>query len=474
MLRRRVVLAAVAVGMLVASRASAQGPRIVFVEPPGDARVAGPSVAVVLAVEGATLAPAGSEVKPGEGHLHVYVDRAPADAGTPIPVDQPDVVHLGKPPFDARSIQLPDGKRTLTAQLGDASHKALPGEVAQVTLTVAPGFRGSGPLEPACAEVATGSGTVQLTFPKDGGNVQGAVRTSCSFKTEGGACSFEEVADRRIAGRFDARTGAVSATVSGSSERRLVAGPSGRCGGSHTSRLPDTALTGSFADGIVAGSVVGARFSAREGEVDLVTPGPAAPAPAASAAPKPARSGGMSSALLALIALGIVVAVGAVLTLVRRRSSGAAPAAAPPAAASAPPRPAPPKDIPAPAPAPSERPVSQTVVRPRPAAPPDPQPEPAPEPEPEPAEAQEPQPQPEPEPEPEPVPEPEPAPGPSPTVYKPRAQTPPPAPAYEEPPAPAPAAPSGAPGPIVRFCPDCGVERRPGSKFCTACGHLFE
>ena len=202
-------------------------PQVAFFAPTHDVRVGGPKVEVQLTVSNFRLIDANTPVLPGEGHAHVYIDREPVAPGQLIPTGLPDIVHLGKPPFDARSIQLSPGRHTLVAQLADSAHTALsPPAVASVTFVASPeAFRGRGLLQPGCAEVAQGSAAdVKLVFPGQGGLLQGVITSRCTFSTEGGTCQWSELSRRRVLGTYNPEAKSLSGMVSGSPERQLVSG----------------------------------------------------------------------------------------------------------------------------------------------------------------------------------------------------------------------------------------------------------
>jgi hypothetical protein len=410
---RRILAAAGAIVLFSAPiGAGAQGEaKIAFLTPRDGSTVAGPKVLVRLEVDGFTLVAAGSPVAGGEGHLHLFIDRDAAGAEQTIPADQPNIVHLGKSPFDEREIELADGQHTLVAELANSSHTTFrQPATAKVSFRVAPGFRGRGPLEPACAEVASGSGEVRLVFPTGGGTVQGLIDTKCGFDTEGGACKWEAVSRRRIDGAFDARSKVLNGAVAGTSERKLDAGPRDRCGKDESSTIPSEAFTATFTGDAVAGNLGQAKFTVRSdsGVTLAATPGPEATARAPVKTAAPASKSGSSFPVVPAVVAAVVVLGGAVLFVRSRRGRVPAPVA------DVPQRPAPPSPV--------APPITTSPV----ATPPEPQ-----------------QPQisipPPPPPPPAPVPEPAP---------------PPPAAQEEE----------------LRFCSNCGAERRGQHRFCTTCG----
>lgn len=134
--------------------ASAQGSARVSVESPREgSTVTGPKVEVKLRFQNFTPIAAGTAVKAGEGHAHVFVDRDPIAAGQLIPTDQPNIVHMGAAPFDTRQLDLQPGRHTLTAVLGDSSHRALDVPNARASFTVA----AAGQAPPRAADTGDGS-----------------------------------------------------------------------------------------------------------------------------------------------------------------------------------------------------------------------------------------------------------------------------------------------------------------------------
>jgi hypothetical protein len=164
----RRLLGVCVVGLILAGVAlpvgAQPGQKVSFVSPADGSTVTGPNVEVKLRVDGFTLVDAGSAVKAGEGHAHVFVDRNAVAAGQPIPTDQKDIVHFGKAPYDTRSIELQPGRHTLRAQLGDSSHVAQNISIATVTFTVAAAGQASPPSKPA----DTGDGSLADQGPGAG------------------------------------------------------------------------------------------------------------------------------------------------------------------------------------------------------------------------------------------------------------------------------------------------------------------
>lgn len=138
--------------------AAAQGaPRVSFTAPTEGSTVTGPRVEVKLRVDGLTLVDAGTAVKAGEGHAHLFIDRDPVAAGAAIPTDQSNIIHLGKAPYDTRTVDLTPGRHTLHAVLADSDHKALtPLASSRVSFTVSAAAQPSPPARAA----ATGDGSL--------------------------------------------------------------------------------------------------------------------------------------------------------------------------------------------------------------------------------------------------------------------------------------------------------------------------
>jgi hypothetical protein len=234
-------------------------PGVEIVAPAQDAVAAGPAVEVWLAITNLKAVDAGLPVEPGQGHAHLFVDRNPVRPGENIPTDQPNVVHLGKAPYDSRTLTLTEGAHTLWAQLGDSGHVALDLPTPKAAFVVAPGFRGKGTLEPSCAEVATGTSDARLVFPVGGGLVQGSISSRCGFRTEGGACSWISLSYRRVLGSFDARSAALRGDVYSATERRLEAGDPGRCGSGSVVGEPTTSISATLSGNGVSGTLGLAR-----------------------------------------------------------------------------------------------------------------------------------------------------------------------------------------------------------------------
>jgi hypothetical protein len=311
-------LIACAILFLLVAPANAQSKRgVAFVSPPAGATVAGPKVYVHVAFENLKPVAAGGIVRPGEGHAHILIDRDPVAHGQSLPTDQPNVVHLGKPPLTERSIDVGLGEHRLVAQLGNSAHKAMGASTAEVTINVVAGFRGRGALTPACAEVASGTGEVRLVFPSAGGHLQGSITSTCTFATDAGACGWQSVSDRRIYGSFDPGGRTLDGTTGGSTTRQLVSGTGSRCGNGGVDRLDQIPFRAAFADGIVSGTFGQAHFTVRS-DPSVVLENAVA---ASTTTPEPSKRSLIPSA----IAAGLIAVLGAggAYALARRRRRSA-------------------------------------------------------------------------------------------------------------------------------------------------------
>ncbi|HVL80916.1 MAG TPA: DUF4399 domain-containing protein [Actinomycetota bacterium] len=138
---RSAVRAMVALGVVVGAAwplaVGAQGSPSVRITAPRDgATVRGPQVEVRVQVQNFRTVDGGTEVRPGEGHAHILVNQQAPRPGEPVPQGE-GYVHLGSAPYDRRTIDLPPGRHTLTAVLGDSAHRVLdPVAAHTVTVTV--------------------------------------------------------------------------------------------------------------------------------------------------------------------------------------------------------------------------------------------------------------------------------------------------------------------------------------------------
>jgi hypothetical protein len=98
--------------------ASPAGAKVAITSPANGATVKSP-VKVTFAIEGMTLAPAGT-ADPNSGHHHLLIDTDLPALDQPIPKDA-NHVHFGKAQTEA-DVELPPGTHTLQLLLGDANH----------------------------------------------------------------------------------------------------------------------------------------------------------------------------------------------------------------------------------------------------------------------------------------------------------------------------------------------------------------
>lgn len=113
---------------------SPAGVKLTITSPSNGATISSPAT-VTFALEGMTVAPAGS-TEPNSGHHHLLVDTGLPPLDQPIPTDA-NHVHFGKGQTEAQ-VELAPGTHTLQLLLGDANHVPHDPPVAsdQITVTV--------------------------------------------------------------------------------------------------------------------------------------------------------------------------------------------------------------------------------------------------------------------------------------------------------------------------------------------------
>jgi hypothetical protein len=328
MIRTGLVVVASALLTISGVQTASAAPSTHFFSPQPDSRVAGPKVEVQIDAPGFKLVPAGTPVFEGEGHAHLLIDREPIAGGEIIPAGVADIIHLGTPPFDVREVSLSPGNHTLVVQLADSAHRALkPVATGKVTFTVASGeaFRGNGPLTPGCADIATGSAALSMVFPLQGGLVQGVMKSTCGFATEGGSCKFSEEGNHKILGGFDPETGTVDAKAYGKVTRRLVEGNPQVCGATSTSPQTESAINANYANGQVSGSLGGAQFTLKSNPALVLSAPPDAAATTATTAASATTEKDDDGLPVGRIALGLgavaLIAIAATPLIRRRRFS---------------------------------------------------------------------------------------------------------------------------------------------------------
>ncbi len=134
MIRRSVLIAAVALVMTAcATHMAVPAKRVYFVEP-ADGAVVGTTFKVKFGVAGMDLKPAGDET-PNSGHHHVLVNMESMPAGQAIPFS-PTHIHFGKAQTEGE-IKLTPGVYKLTMQFANKDHVSYGKEMAtSITVTV--------------------------------------------------------------------------------------------------------------------------------------------------------------------------------------------------------------------------------------------------------------------------------------------------------------------------------------------------
>ncbi len=104
-----------------AEEEAAPAVRVEIVEPAGGATVAGPDVRVRLEVTGIEIAPI-AEARPGTAHHHLFLDADVASWGEMIPLDDPQIVHMGDGRTEHTFAGLAPGPHRVIAVLADPAH----------------------------------------------------------------------------------------------------------------------------------------------------------------------------------------------------------------------------------------------------------------------------------------------------------------------------------------------------------------
>jgi hypothetical protein len=125
-------------------------------------------VTLSVQVEGMEIKPADGDRSGTTGHLHVYVDKDPAQPGQLIPME-PGVVHSATNPVELTG--LPVGEHTLTVVLGNGAHERVGDSAPSVKVDVkGPSVQASAPATVKAGEpviVAMRAEGVQIR-PADG------------------------------------------------------------------------------------------------------------------------------------------------------------------------------------------------------------------------------------------------------------------------------------------------------------------
>lgn len=108
-------------GMAAQASKPTAAPKVTIVSPKDGAVLTGPSVHVVLAVEGVEIAPA-AEHRPGTAHHHLFLDVKMSAADSAIPAGVAGIVHLGKGQTEYTFDAVAAGPHRLIALLGDPNH----------------------------------------------------------------------------------------------------------------------------------------------------------------------------------------------------------------------------------------------------------------------------------------------------------------------------------------------------------------
>ncbi len=118
-----------------AQLASAESPRVLFIEPKDGAVVISPFT-MKFGLEGMALKPAGDPT-PNSGHHHLIIDGAPVPEGEVIGSSE-NLRHFGKAQTETQ-LTLPPGKHKLTLQFGDGGHVSYgPDLSSTITVDVKP------------------------------------------------------------------------------------------------------------------------------------------------------------------------------------------------------------------------------------------------------------------------------------------------------------------------------------------------
>ena len=83
--------------------------------------VQGPSVTVHMSAVGFAIVPA-ADTTPGNGHLHVFLDRDVSPAGAPIPAEAGFIVHMGNGADSLKLDKVAPGEHRLIGVVGDSKH----------------------------------------------------------------------------------------------------------------------------------------------------------------------------------------------------------------------------------------------------------------------------------------------------------------------------------------------------------------
>lgn len=97
---------------------------VTITQPEAGAEVTGPTVEVMLEVEGLQLVPAG-DLTPNSGHHHLYLDADLAADTVPVPTVPGSIVHMGDASSTYTFENVEPGEHRLIAVVADAVHVPL-------------------------------------------------------------------------------------------------------------------------------------------------------------------------------------------------------------------------------------------------------------------------------------------------------------------------------------------------------------
>lgn len=106
-----------------------------IVAPEGATEIMGSNVEIRLEVDGLDVVPAGTQ-QANSGHHHLFVDTDLTPVGSPIPADQPGIIHMGDASTSRVLENLSSGEHRIIAVLGDHLHVRLPVATDTVTIVV--------------------------------------------------------------------------------------------------------------------------------------------------------------------------------------------------------------------------------------------------------------------------------------------------------------------------------------------------
>ena len=94
---------------------------VTIIEPAAGASIDGSDVRVVLEVEGIEIVPV-AEARMGTAHHHLFLDVDVTPAGPIIPLDDPQIIHMGDGRSEHTFEGLEPGEHRVIAVLADPAH----------------------------------------------------------------------------------------------------------------------------------------------------------------------------------------------------------------------------------------------------------------------------------------------------------------------------------------------------------------